>query len=144
MCSTHGKKYCSFPLTKLHLSMSKSWLAPDYFFYKMLTLARLKLKWCFVTYRCVDNAINGAFFNAMNNKNKMCRDCCWQSRHLIYINCNSAELLHNNFLSVLDHDAVVVVAHWLAHEVVALVDGVLELPKSNLSFQDVIFLDKMG
>ncbi len=74
----------------------------------------------------------------------MCRDCCWQSRHLIYINCNSAELLHNNFLSVLDHDAVVVVAHWLAHEVVALVDGVLELPKSNLSFQDVIFLDKMG
>ena len=56
-------------------------------------------------------------------KIKKCRDCCWQSRHLIYININSAELLHNNFLVVLDHDAVVVVTYGLAHEVVAL--GVL-------------------
>ncbi len=33
---------CFVDLTKLHLSMSKSWLTPDYLFFdKMLTLARL-------------------------------------------------------------------------------------------------------
>ena len=48
---------------------------------------------------------------------------------MIYINCNSAELLAKDFLAVLDHDALVVVAHWLAHEVVAL--GVLWLVKGE-------------
>lgn len=48
---------------------------------------------------------------------------------MIYINCNSAELLDKDFFAVLDHDAVVVVAHWLAHEVVAL--GVLWLVKGE-------------
>ena len=33
---------CFVNLTKLHLSMSKSWLTPDYLFFdKMLTLASL-------------------------------------------------------------------------------------------------------
>ena len=30
MCAAHGKKYGSFPLKKLQLSLSKSWLTLDF------------------------------------------------------------------------------------------------------------------